>query len=143
MTIGGRTLIGGATIACVALYIAGCSMLSPKDIDGNRAEDAARRFVEFARAGSIVAAASCWRDGDTKNIEANRDQSFSQYCEYFRSESYTLKYEGMDKGYSWVRFFGTENGKTKARILYLAPLEESKDGRWKLAESRWIKGEER
>lgn len=133
-------LIRTVVIVWASFCVAGCSFSTPKDIEGNRAEDAARRFVEFARAGNITAAASCWREGDTENIEANRNESFAQYCEYFRSDSYTLKYEGMDKGYSWVRFHGTENGKTKTRILYLAPLEESKDGRWKLAETRWFRG---
>lgn len=127
------------SIACLG----GCEFLSSKDVDGNRAEDAVRRFVEFARAGNIAAAASCWRDGDTKNIEANRNESFSKFCDYFRSETYTLKYEGMDKGYSWVRFFGTENGKTRTRLLFLDRLDESKDGRWKLVEDRWIKEENR
>ncbi len=133
-------LIRTAVIVWTSFCVTACSFSTPKDIDGNRAEDAARRFVEFARAGNITAAALCWREGDTANIEANRNESFSQYCEYFRCDSYTLKYEGMDKGFSWVRFIGTEKGKTKARILYLGPLEESKDGRWKLVETRWFSG---
>jgi hypothetical protein len=125
------------------LCLAACGSLDIKDVDGNGPEDVARRFVEFARAGNFAGAASCWQAGDTTNIEANRNQSFAQFCDYFRSESYTLRYEGWDKGYCWIRFFGTDSGKTRAQILYLAPPNKSKDGRWKLTESRWIKEENR
>jgi hypothetical protein len=121
------------------ILFSGCEFTPPRDADGNDPVDVARKFVEFARAGDTAGAASCWREGDVSNIEANRNESFSQYCQYFRSETYRLQYEGSDKGVYWVRFFGTDAGKTRARILYVDPPENSKDGRWKLRESRWIK----
>ncbi|MDI1250549.1 MAG: hypothetical protein PSV13_16935 [Lacunisphaera sp.] len=120
-------------------FFGGCEFTPRKDADGNGPVDVARRFVEFARTGNVVGAASCFREGDIGNIEANRNSSFAEYCKYFRGETYRLQHEGSDKGIYWVRFFGTDNGKTRAEILYVDPPENSKDGRWKLRESRWIK----
>jgi hypothetical protein len=117
-----------------AAYATGCGFVIPKDVDGNRPVDVARRFVESVRKGDIEGAASCWREGDTRNIEGNRRESFAQFCEYFRSESYVLEFEGSDKGVYWVRFLGTDSGKTRAQVLYLDPPSKSQDGRWKLRE---------
>ena len=127
-----------ASLLFTTLFL-GCRFMDPKDVDGNGPEDAARRFVELARSGDISGAASCWREGDTANLETNRKESFAQFCAYFRSESYRLQYEGWDGDICWIRFFGTDDGKTRARLLFLDPPHASKDGRWKLRESLWIK----
>ena len=132
-------LVQIASAMLVAAFFSGCEFTPRKDVDGNGPVEVAREFVEFARTGNVAKAASFWREGDIKNIEANQDESFAEYCEYFRSETYRLEYEGSDKGIYWVRFFGTDAGKTRARILYVDPPENSKDGRWKLREDRWIK----
>ena len=135
-----------ASVALIFVFAAGfvgCWPRGPVDADGNRPEDVARRFVENARSGDLVGAASFWREGDVSNIEANRRRSFAEFCEYFRCESYVLRYEGADKGIYWVRFLGNVDGKTRAQILYLDPPSASKDHRWKLREDRWIREDAR
>ena len=139
-------LTGSIITRTVILFVlvafsTGCRFAARRDVDGNDPVDVACRFVEFARTGDIARAASCWREGDVRNIEANRLESFAQFCEYFRSETYTLHYEGADKGVYWVRFFGKDGGKTRARLLFLDSPSKSKDNRWKLRETLWIKRE--
>ncbi len=128
-----------AILVVLVAFSTGCRFTAPRDADGNDPVDVARQFVEYARAHDLAGAASCWRDGDIVNIEVNNHESFARFCAYFQGESYTLRYEGADKGAYWVRFFGNDGGKTRARLLFLDPPSKSKDDRWKLRESLWIK----
>ena len=125
-------------IAAGVLFLFCLSGCNTKDVDGNTPEDVVRRFVECARTKDYTGAAACWRVGDAKNIEANRDISFEKYCEYFECDTYKVELEGMDKGFYWIGFTGLKDGKEKYRRLFMDGRRKEKSERWLLGEDRWI-----
>ena len=111
----------------------GCT---PKDDDGNRPEDVARMFVEAVQAGDFDKAATYWRKGDVKNIEANSKMSFKDFSTYyFKCDSFDVELMRKDKKSHVVAFRGRENGRAKTFGLWLKRI----DGKWRLLMEKFIR----
>jgi hypothetical protein len=125
-----RAALLGVLIACRP------STLSvPKDQDGNRPQDIARMFVDAVQAGDFQKAATYWRPGDVRNIEANSDRTFEAFCvEFFKCDTYQLTPMGKDKKAYVVAFRGKQDGKEKTFGLFLDQI----NGKFRLVMDRFM-----
>ena len=112
---------------------------TPKDNDGNHAEDIVRMFVEAIQKGDFEKAATYWRTGDVKNIEANSKMSFKDFSiHYFKCDSFKTSFMRKDKKSHVVAFRGQENGREKTFGLFLQRI----DGKWRMVMEKFIKDSE-
>jgi hypothetical protein len=130
------SLLFGATLALSGCLKAGGT---PKDNDGNRAEDVARMFVEAVQAGDFDKAATYWRKADVKNIEANSNMPFKDFCLYFfKCDSFKITLMRKDKKSHVVAFRGQQEGREKTFGLFLQRI----DGKWRLLMEKFIQDSE-
>lgn len=108
----------------------------PRDREGRRPQDVARKFVEAVRAGDFQDAATYWRTGDIQNVEANWELPFAEFLRTkFQCDSYELSRMRRGKqGLYIVHFRGQQGGKTKMFDLFLDRV----GGKWRLVEDKWL-----
>jgi len=106
-----------------------------KDRDGNRPQDVAKMFVEAVQVGDFEKAATYWRTGDVRNVEANSEMTFKEFCtKFFKCDTYQISLMGKDKIAYAVAFRGQEGGSPKMFGLFLLRV----DGRWRLVMERFM-----
>lgn len=123
------------------LVLSGCFNAggTPKDRDGNHAEDVVRMFVEAVQKDNFEKAATYWRTGDVKNIEANAMMSFKDFSiHYFKCDSFKISFMRKDKKSHVVAFRGQQNGREKTFGLFLQRI----DGKWRMVMEKFIKDSE-
>jgi hypothetical protein len=106
-----------------------------KDSDRNRPQDVVKMFVDAVQIGDFETAATYWRTGDIRNVEANSHMTFKDFCTHcFKCDAYKLTPMGKDKRSYVVGFNGKTDGKDKAFALFL----QRPNGRWRIVMERFI-----
>ena len=108
---------------------------TPQDDNGDRPEDVVRQFVEAVQGSDFEKAATYWRTGDVKNIEANSHMPFKDFCSYFfMCDNFAVTFIGQDKKSHLIAFRGQDNGREKTFKLFLQRI----NGRWRMVMNRFI-----